>query len=133
LDWATRVERAPFIGQAALRRAQQGDPPLRFVGVEIDDVDLTQRFLQCGLAPVLPTEASRTTAPLYSGSRQVGFITSRTWSPILKKYLALGFATAEASRPGQRLQVELLVERQNCHINATIVERPFFNPERKRQ
>ena len=64
--------------------------------------------------------------------RQVGQATSTTWSPTCKRYLAL----AQVKRPyndiGRVLEIEHTVEFERRRVEATVVERPFFDPERKR-
>ncbi|MDP6934868.1 MAG: glycine cleavage T C-terminal barrel domain-containing protein, partial [Myxococcota bacterium] len=72
--------------------------------------------------------------PVYDeqGQRQVGQATSGTWSPTLKKSLALATVPAALAQPGTRLRVEHTVEFERRTILATVVPRPFFDPPRKR-
>ena len=84
-----------------------------------------------GLTPTLEMAASRSPVPLYVRGRQVGKATSTTWSPILKKVVALGLVGADHSEPGTRLDVEWTVEAQRSRTPARVVELPFFNPARK--
>jgi aminomethyltransferase len=75
--------------------------------------------------------ASREAVPLYARGRQIGKATSTTWSPILKKVVALASVQADKSEPGTRIEVEWTVEARRSLVPATVVELPFFNPERK--
>ena len=44
---------------------------------------------QLGLPPTVGATASRVAVPVYRGGRQVGQATTTTWSPVLKKMIAL--------------------------------------------
>jgi len=79
----------------------------------------------------LDSAPSRVPVPLYLRGRQVGKATSTTWSPILKKVVALASIGAAHSEPGTRIEVEWTVEAQRSRTAATVVELPFFNPPRK--
>ena len=102
------------------------------VGLEISWEGIERLYNAHGLPPSLSSHACRLAVPVYIGSRQVGQVTSSTWSPILKKYLAIATVATEHSRPGSDLLVEHTVEYERTSVAATVVERPFFDPERKR-
>jgi aminomethyltransferase len=124
----------PFVGRAALRReVATGGPGRRMVGLELDWDDLERLYAGQGLSPILSVQAWRTHVPLYSGGRQIGRATSGTWSPILKKNLALGSVTPEYEGAGSRLQIEWTVEGRRGRVGATVVELPFYDPPRKRE
>jgi aminomethyltransferase len=75
--------------------------------------------------------ASRAHVPVYRGGLQVGKATSTTWSPTLKKMIALGSLQREHAAAGTELQMELTVEAVRHKVRATVRELPFFNPPRK--
>ena len=123
----------PFVGRAALRReVAGGGSGRRLVGLELDWDDLERLYAGQGLSPTLSAQAWRTQVPLYAGGRQIGRATSGTWSPILKKNLALGSVTPEYEAAGTRLQIEWTVEGRRGRVGATVVELPFYDPPRKR-
>jgi aminomethyltransferase len=68
---------------------------------------------------------------VYLGNRQVGKATSTTWSPLLKKMIALASVETAHSRPGTELQMEITIEAVRQKVAATVVKLPFFSPERK--
>jgi aminomethyltransferase len=70
--------------------------------------------------------------PVYLDGRQIGRATSGTWSPTLKKSIALGSVPAACSEPGARLGVEWTVEARRGTVDAIVTSLPFFDPERKR-
>jgi aminomethyltransferase len=123
---------AEFVGRRALERERRrGGPPRRLVGLEVDWEPLERLYLAKGLTPTLEPVASREALPLYRRNRQVGKATSTTWSPILKKVVALASVDADQSRLGTKIEIEWTVEARRSRTPATVVELPFFNPPRK--
>ena len=62
----------------------------------------------------------------------MGKATSSTWSPTLKKMIALATLDSEAAAPGTPLDFELTVDHQRGAVRATVAKLPFFDPPRKR-
>jgi len=86
------------------------------------------------LPPSLPATARRDALPVYDEEgRQVGQATSHTWSPLLKKYLALASVRRGFEAKGTKLQIEHTVEYERRKVTATVAPIPFFDPERKRK
>src|SRR5579862_9772305 len=91
-----------------------------------------ERFYdQLGMAPQTPSTASRVHVPVYKGGKQVGKATSTTWSPLLKKMIALASVQREHSAVGSKLKMEFTVESVRKNVTATVVKLPFFNPPRQ--
>lgn len=132
LDWTVQLERERFIGQAALRKEKQEGTPRVLVGLEIAWDELEALFDQVNLPPDICAHAWRESVPVYDGVVQVGYATSGSWSPTLKKNLALATVDAKYGAIGTRLNFEWTVEHHRKAVPATVVEKPFFNPERKR-
>ncbi len=120
-----------FIGQQALRAEHQRGPARQVVGLELDWMSVESIYEQLGLPPTVGATASRSAVPVYRGGQQVGRATTTTWSPVLKKMIAL--ATVDrphfANRTG--LEIEVTVEAVRHRVKATVVPLPFFNPARK--
>jgi aminomethyltransferase len=122
-----------YVGRRALERERaNGGPARRLVGLEIDWEGIQRLFAEHGLPPHVQAEASREPIPLYAGGKQVGKATSTTWSPTLKKMIALGSVGAGQSRAGTRLRAECTVEGARSTVDAVVVDIPFFDPPRKR-
>ncbi len=132
LGWAVNLEKERFVGRGALEAEHARGPSWQFVGVEVEWESLEQLFANVGLPPRLPTIAWRTSVPLYVGDEQVGYATSGCWSPILKRYIALGHVRAEYAAMGRAVDIEITVEHHRRRARARVVKTPFFNPERKR-
>jgi glycine cleavage system T protein (aminomethyltransferase) len=121
-----------FVGRRALEREQErGGPPRRLVGLELEWEPLEELYRAQGLTPTFDPTPSRVPVPLYKRGRQVGRATSTTWSPILKKVVALASVAAHQSGLGASIEVEWTVEARRGRTAATVVELPFFNPLRK--
>jgi aminomethyltransferase len=121
-----------FVGRRALERERdRGGPPRRLVGLELDWDALERLYRSKGLTPTLPPAASREAVPVHVRGRQVGKATSTTWSPTLKKAVALASVAAEHGAVGTTLECEWTVEARRGRVAATVVDLPFFNPPRK--
>jgi len=79
----------------------------------------------------VPSMASRVAVPVYRGRRQIGKATSTTWSPTLKKMIALACVSREHSSVGTTLNMEMTVEAARHTVSAKVIPLPFFNPARK--
>ena len=133
LGWTVKLEREPFVGQAALRAETQRGPAWALVGLVYDWDEFEAVHAEYGLPPRLPTGAWRTPVPVYDDrGRQVGYATSGAWSPILKKNLALATVRRTSGTPGTRLRIEITVEFQRRQTGAIVTALPFFDPERKK-
>ncbi|HEY2805635.1 MAG TPA: aminomethyltransferase family protein [Gemmatimonadales bacterium] len=132
LGWAVDLKKEWFVGKDALALEAARGPAWRFIGIEVDWENLERLYAEVKLPPRLPAQAWRVSVPLYVEGRQVGYATSGCWSPLLKKYIALGHVEAAYGNPGSRLAMEVTVEHRRKQAAATVVPTPFFNPDRKR-
>ena len=133
LDWTVKFGGGvPFIGQRALEREKKAGPRYRFVGMEIDWPSVEKLYGEFGLPPHVGHAAWRCDIPIYREGTQIGRASSGTWSPTLKKYIALGQVESAHSRPGTIIDFEMTVEWERRTVPATITPTPFFDPPRKR-
>jgi aminomethyltransferase len=126
LDKKTR-----FIGQHALRSEQARGPARQIVGLAVDWNEVEKLYDEAGLAPAVAATASRVAVPVYRNGRQVGKATSTTWSPVLKRMVALATIERGHNADGTRVQIEMTVEAVRHRVTATVTPTPFFNPSRK--
>ena len=125
------IEKNRFVGQAALIAERKRGHAREIVGLEIDWTEVEKLYEDVGLPPSVSPIASRAAVPVFKDGAQVGKATSSTWSPTLKKMIALATVKREQTKPGTRLQFEITVEAVRHRVNATVVKTPFFNPRRK--
>jgi glycine cleavage system T protein (aminomethyltransferase) len=126
LDKKTR-----FVGHRALSAEHARGPARMVVGLEIDWSDVEKLYDEAGLAPAVAATASRVAVPVYRNGRQVGKATSTTWSPVLKRMIALATLDRGHHAEGTKVLMEMTVEAVRHRVGATVVRTPFFNPARK--
>jgi aminomethyltransferase len=125
------LEKNRFVGQAALLAEKKKGSPREIVGLEIDWPEVERIYESVGLPPSVSPIASRVAVPVFKDGNQVGKATSSTWSPTLKKMIALATINGTMAKPGTKLQFEITVEAVRHRVAATVVKTPFFNPKRK--
>ncbi len=123
--------KTPFIGREAIRRERLTGHHRQVVGLEISWTDVESLYTKVGLTPQVPIAASRVAVPVYKGGRQVGKATSTTWSPVLKKLIALATIDRPHFADGTALEVEMTVDAVRHRAAATVVPTPFYNPPQK--
>lgn len=134
LGWTVDLKRDPFNGQAALQAEKQRGSKWAIVGLDIDWPELEELYYKRGLPPVVGSHAWRSSIPIYTSidkETQAGYATSGTWSPILKKNIALATVEKKYDKPGAKLQIEVSVEHKKHTVTATVTKTQFYNPERK--
>src|SRR4029077_6881757 len=121
----------PFVGRGALIGEQKRGPSQQIVGLEVSWPAVEALYEKLGLPPKVASPAPRTAVPVYRNGRQVGRATTTTWSPVLKKLIALATVSAPHYREGAVVEIEVTVEAVRHRVPATVVRTPFFNPARK--
>ena len=135
LGWTVKLGKDYFVGQAALRREKARGPAWQTVGLEVELPSLEAVYREFDLPLTLPGYSWNEAVPVYdkSGTIQIGKATSGTWSPILKKYVALARIRPRYAQPGTQVAMEVTVEAHRRPALATVVRTPFFDPARKRE
>ena len=123
--------KAPFVGRNALIAEARRGPSRMVVGLEVDWSAVEALYERFALAPVAPAAASRVAVPVMRDGQQIGRATTTAWSPTLKRLIALATLEAPFFKPGTRVEIELTVEATRHYVGATVVQTPFFNPQRK--
>jgi aminomethyltransferase len=125
------LDKGRFVGRQALRDERRAGHARQVAGLEIEWTDVERIYEKLGLPPAVSATASRVAVPVYRSGRQVGKATSTTWSPVLKKMIALATIDRPHFAEGTELQIEVTVEAVRHQVRATVVPVPFFNPSRK--
>lgn len=105
LGWVVKLDKAEFVGRAALLKAKAAGPRRRLVGLEITDRAI-----------------ARNGFPILKDGQAVGHITSGTFAPTLEKSIALGYVPTEMAQVGAEFQVEV----RGRPIGARVVPIPFY-------
>ena len=121
LGWLVDLNKGHFTGRRALLEEQRRGPRRQLVGLDIDGNKPAHNAL------------------LYAdkaGRRQIGSVSSATWSPTCKRNIALAMVDVPYIETGSTLWAEIYLNRElvweRRMARARVVERPFFAPERRR-
>ena len=125
------LDKEYFVGRAALEKDRKNGVARQLIGLELDWNEIEALYDELGLTPAAPSQTSRVHVPVYAGTRQVGKATSTTWSPVLKKLIALASVETRYAQIGSTLQMEVTIEAVRKRAAAKVVKLPFFNPARK--
>ena len=133
LGWTVKLEREGWIGRdALLAERDRGGSTWQLVGLEVSWPELEALYDRYKLPPHLAPHVCRLAVPVYdAGGKQVGQATSSTWSPVLKRYLALAQVHRPHGEIGTSLRIEHTPEFERCRVTATVVDRPFYDPAQK--
>jgi len=128
------LDKAPFVGMRALRAVSERGPRRQLVGLELDWGEFEAIHVAAGLVPAVPSATWRSAVPVYNpaGGAQVGKATSGTWSPILKRNIALASVASASAAIGTRLAIEWTVQAVRHRVAARVVPLPFLDLPRKR-
>jgi aminomethyltransferase len=126
-----QIDKRAFVGQSALRDEHRRGPRRQIVGLDVSWPAVERLYEDIGMAPHIPATASRVATPVHKDGRQVGRATTTTWSPVLKKLIALATIDAPHFATGTEVEFEVTVEAVRHRVPATVVPTPFFNPKRK--
>jgi aminomethyltransferase len=121
-------DKGPFVGRAALAAERPGR---RIVGLDIAWPPVERLYEKLGMAPQVSAAASRAAVPVYHRDEQIGRATTTTWSPVLKKLIALATLDEPYTVEGTAVDFEITVEAVRHRVPAVVVRTPFFNPPRK--
>lgn len=132
LGWTVAKQKGPYNGRRALNAERLAGPAWSLVGLAVDWPSFEAIHGAHRLPAHVPTVAWRTSTPVYSDGKQVGYASSGCWSPLLKQYIALAHVRRPFARVGTTVRMEVTVEHQRRQAKAIVSKLPFFDPERKR-
>lgn len=133
LDWTVNLgKKGYFVGRRALEREKAAGSAWKFVGLEVAWDGLERLFADAGLPPQIPPMAIRESRPVMVDGKQVGYASTSTWSPVLKKYIALAHLERPNYAPGTEVTMEVTVEHHRRHAPAKVVTLPFYEPAWKK-
>ena len=133
MDRLVDLDKPAFIGKRALmNEAAAGGPATRLVGLELDLNVFEDPYLDLGYPIEHPLRAWRHVTPLTRKGETIGRATSGTFSPLLKRSIALGFLPVKHAAVGSTVGIEWQIEETRHSIPATVVPLPFLDLPRKR-
>jgi aminomethyltransferase len=105
LEWLVKWDKGEFIGREALERQKAAGLRRKLVGFEMVD-------------PGIPRHGF----PIVEGEREIGKVTSGTFSPTLRRAIGLGYVPVEKSGPGSEISVSI----RGSVRRARVVQTPFY-------
>jgi aminomethyltransferase len=121
LEWLVDFGKSHFTGRRALLEEKRRGLARKLVGIEVEGSKPAHNAL------------------LYSdrgGRREVGSVTSATWSPTCKRNIALGMIDVPHFDIGRAVWADIYLNRElvweRRMVRARVVERPFFAPDRRK-
>jgi len=121
LAWLVDFGKGHFTGRRALLAEQRRGPTRQLVGLDVEGNKPAHNAL---------LYANR------SGSKQVGSVSSATWSPTCKRNLAFAMVDAPYIALGSTVWAEIYLNRElvweRRMARARVVPRPFYAPPRRR-
>ena len=122
LGWLVDFKKPNFNGRRALAKEKRDGSTWRLVKLDIEGNK--------------PAHHSYVFAKSRRRQKNVGFITSATWSPVCKQNIAIGTVRTPHGRVGDKLFVEIYYQREmhwsRVMAEATVVDKPFWDPPRRR-
>ena len=121
LGWLVDFDKPHFNGRRALLKQKVAGLQRMLVGLDIDG----NKPAHNALLYANPTD-----------EKECGFVTSAMWSPTCKRNVALAILDTPHFEMGRRVHADIYLHRElvweRRMVTATVVERPFFAPERRR-
>jgi aminomethyltransferase len=111
LDRFCKMEKPEFVGRDALQKARAGKIKRTLIGLEMIDRGIARDGYRI----------------LNSEGEQIGYVTSGSYAPFLKKNIALAYVPPEFSAVGTELRVEI----RNQAVKAKVVPTPFYKKPKK--
>ncbi|MFH1761822.1 MAG: glycine cleavage system aminomethyltransferase GcvT, partial [bacterium] len=108
LAWIVNLDDHEFIGRESLVKAKMDGLRYKFIGLEM-------------VSKAIPRAGFK----LFSNGKEIGYITSGTHSPSLKKGIALGYVNAGSVKSGDIIEVDIRGRREQ----ACVVKRKFYNKQ----
>ena len=111
LDRFCKMDKQDFIGHESLARAKASPMVRTLIGLEMIDRGIARDGYKV----------------LDSSGKEIGYVTSGSYAPFLKKNIALAYVPPELSAVGSELQVEI----RSQGVKAKIVPAPFYKKPKK--
>jgi len=111
LDRFCKMEKPEFIGRESLEKAKAAPLTRTLVGLEMMERGIARDGYKV----------------LEDGGREIGYVTSGSPAPFLKKNIALAYVPAEFSAAGSTLKIEI----RNQGVKAQVVPTPFYKKPKK--
>lgn len=107
IGWAVKLDKTDFVGKAAIEKTKQAGLKRKLVGIMLRGAGIPRHGYK-----VFDS----------TGEKEIGFLTSGTQSPSLKKPIGIAYVESVSSEIGTEIRVEIRSNR----IPAEVVATPFY-------
>lgn len=111
LDRFCKMEKPEFVGRASLEKAKSAGVKRMLVGLEMVERGIARDGYKV----------------LDDGGREIGYVTSGSYAPFLKKNIALAYVPPELGSIGSTVKVEI----RGQGVKAQVVPTPFYKRPKK--
>jgi aminomethyltransferase len=106
LDWIVKLGKGDFVGRGALEAARADGPPRRrLVGFEVEGRGIARQGHR-----------------LLAGGREVGHVTSGTFSPTFERALGMAYVESALAAPGTAIEIDV----RGKSVPARVAALPFY-------
>ncbi|MDD3627715.1 MAG: glycine cleavage system aminomethyltransferase GcvT [bacterium] len=105
LKWTVKFDKGDFCGKSELLKIQESGLTRRLVGFEMVERGIPRHDYK-----------------IVKDQKQIGYVTSGTFAPYLKKNLGLGYVSSEYKDKG----TEIYIEIRDKAVKAVVVSTPFY-------
>ncbi|NUO79829.1 glycine cleavage system aminomethyltransferase GcvT [candidate division KSB1 bacterium] len=105
LGWITKADKGEFIGKSAIAQMKANGPKRKLIGFELPGKNIARH----GYA-------------ILKNGKNIGHVTSGTFSPSLQKAIGMGYVTTEHSA----IDTEITIDVRGRMAPARIVKTPFY-------
>ncbi len=109
LDWIVRLDKGEFVGSPALTAAKSRGLTRKLVGFEVEGRGIARQGHK-----------------IVAAGREVGYVTSGTFSPTFEKALGMAYVPVELSAPGATIAIDV----RGKEVPARVVPLPFYKRPR---
>jgi aminomethyltransferase len=109
LGWITKLQKGEFTGSESLAKQKEEGLKRKLVGFEMVDKGI-----------------ARDDFDVYIGDRKVGYVTSGSPAPYLKKNIGLAFLPVEFANIGQEIKIDV----RGKHLAAVVIPTPFYKRQK---
>ncbi|MEP7149627.1 MAG: glycine cleavage system aminomethyltransferase GcvT [Acidobacteriota bacterium] len=109
LGWITKLQKGDFTGHDALKKIKENGLTRRIVGFEMTEPGI-----------------ARDGYDVYIDRKRVGYVTSGSPAPFLKKNIGLAFLPLEFANVGQEIKIDV----RGKHLSAKVVPTPFYKRQK---
>ncbi len=109
LGWITKLQKGDFIGRDTLATLKQQGLKRKLIGFEMTDRGIARDGFE-----------------IYVNDEKVGYVTSGSPAPFLKKNIGLAFLPVEFANIGQEIKIDV----RGKHLAAEVVATPFYRRQK---